>query len=163
MNTNQSQGMSEDKNLRDQVIFYLRNWGWFVFGVIVAMSVAFLYIRYSTPYYQTISSIVIKDSKDSGGATELAALEEVGLITGMNSNSIENELEILKSRRLLLKVIEKLQLHKFYFIEGNLRSSEIFGDRPFEFNILQEDESSFYEKSFMIYDMSLSSYKIKDL
>ena len=107
-----------EPTLREQIAIYLRHWPWFIITVLISLSVAFIYLRYTTPFFQSKASIIIKDSKGRGAASELAAFEDIGLISGMNTNSIENEIEILRSRRLLRNVVNELDLNIRYFIEG---------------------------------------------
>ncbi|WP_339609693.1 polysaccharide biosynthesis tyrosine autokinase [uncultured Planktosalinus sp.] len=125
-----------EPDLREQLEFYLRKWPWFILGVLVCATVAFLYLRYSTAQYQTTTSIIIKDSKGNGATSELAAFEDIGLISGMNTNSIENEIEILRSKRLFRRVVEKLNLNIRYYTEGNIKVTEVYKNTPFTVKIL---------------------------
>ena len=38
------------------------NWQWFVLSLIVALGIAFLYLRYTTPVYNTYAKILVKGS-----------------------------------------------------------------------------------------------------
>tara|TARA_R110000850_G_scaffold277086_1_gene422383 strand:- start:117076 stop:119463 length:2388 start_codon:yes stop_codon:yes gene_type:complete len=129
-----------EPTLREQIAIYLRHWPWFIITVLISLSVAFIYLRYTTPFFQSKASIIIKDSKGRGAASELAAFEDIGLISGMNTNSIENEIEILRSRRLLRNVVNELDLNIRYFIEGNIKTTELFLNKPFTVNILDENK-----------------------
>lgn len=129
-----------EPTLREQIEIYLRQWPWFLISVILSLSVAYIYLRYSTPFFQSTTSIIIKDSKGRGAASELAAFEDIGLISGMNTNSIENEIEILRSRRLIRNVVDELNLNIRYFREGKIKTSELFLNLPFEVKILEESK-----------------------
>lgn len=131
---------NNEPTLREQIGTYLRHWPWFVVTGLISLTVAYLYLRYTTTFYQTSTSIIIKDSKGRGAASELAAFEDIGLISGMNSNSIENEIEILKSKRLMTNVAEELDLHIRYFKEGKIKVSELFANKLFSIKILNEKE-----------------------
>lgn len=151
-NTNSLHSHNEP-TLREQIEIYLRLWPWFLIAAILTLSVAYIYLRYSTPFFQSTTSIIIKDSKGRGAASELAAFEDIGLISGMNTNSIENEIEILRSRRLLRNVVDELNLNIRYFREGKIKTSELFLNLPFEVKILEESiESKFpnYQLQFKI-------------
>ncbi|GGE00342.1 GumC family protein [Planktosalinus lacus] len=129
-----------EPDLREQLEFYMRKWPWFIMGVLICMTVAFLYLRYSTAQYKTTTSIIIKDSKGRGAASELAAFEDIGLISGMNTNSIENEIEILRSKRLFRRVVEKLNLNIRYYTEGNIKITEVYKNTPFTVKVLNYNE-----------------------
>src|SRR5690606_17407971 len=115
-NNNFTQDATEP-NLREQIEIYLRQWPWFISAALVTLTVAYLYLRYTTPIYQSRTSIIIKDSKGLGAASEYAAFEDIGLISGMNANSIENEIALLRSKRLLNAVVDELNLEITYFRE----------------------------------------------
>lgn len=154
---------NQEPNLREQLELYLRNWFWFIFGVILALVGAYMYLRYSTPLYKTTTSIIIKDSKGRGAASELAAFEDIGLISGMNANSIENEIEILRSKRLFRNVVDKLDLHIRYFSEGNIKTTEVYTGKPFHINVLEEyDEEPFPKSPLTIKINSASSVTISN-
>src|SRR5690606_7332767 len=133
------------------------------FGVFLALVGAYMYLRYSTPLYKTTTSIIIKDSKGRGAASELAAFEDIGLISGMNANSIENEIEILRSKRLFRNVVDKLDLHIRYFSEGNIKTTEVYTGKPFHINVLEEyDEEPFPKSPLTIKINSASSVTISN-
>ncbi|PIQ17724.1 MAG: tyrosine protein kinase [Flavobacteriaceae bacterium CG18_big_fil_WC_8_21_14_2_50_34_36] len=131
---------NNEPTLREQIGTYLRHWPWFVLTVLISLIIAYLYLRYTTTFYQTSTSIIIKDSKGRGAASELAAFEDIGLISGMNSNSIENEIEILKSKRLMTNVAKELDLHIRYFKEGKIKVTEFFANKAFSIKIVNEKE-----------------------
>ncbi|HZJ37052.1 MAG TPA: polysaccharide biosynthesis tyrosine autokinase, partial [Gillisia sp.] len=130
----------EEIDLREEFEKYSRYWPWFVAGVLVSVLIAFLYLRYSTPIYLTTATIIIKDEEKGGAMGELAAYADMGLFSGMGTSSIENEMGILRSKRLMTDVVKKLQLNTQYFLEGNIRTSEIYSESPIELQFLQLDE-----------------------
>lgn len=142
-NSNNLQSQNEP-TLREQIDIYIRHWPWFFIAILISIAVAFVFLRYTTPYYQSTTSIIIKDSKGRGAASELAAFEDIGLISGMNTNSIENEIEILKSRRLLKNVVDQLNLNIRYYRVGKIKTSEIFLNKPFEVKILNKNNEVDY-------------------
>ena len=141
-NTNTFIQESAEPNLREQIEIYLRQWPWFIIAVLITLTLAYLYLRYTTPIYQTKTSIIIKDSKGLGAASEYAAFEDIGLISGMNANSIENEIALLRSKRLLNAVVEELDLEITYFKEGNIKAAELYDNKPFVVTVLEKNENS---------------------
>lgn len=121
----------EESVLKDQILTYLRYWLWFLISVLIFGMLAFLYLRYSTSTYQSEATILIKDENNSA-LSELAAFEDLGLAgAGLSKSAFENEIEIVKSRRLLLQVVDNLNLEVRYFKQGNVKASEIFSEKPF--------------------------------
>ena len=106
-------------NIREELEKYLIHWKWFLVGVVLSISLAFIYLRYTIPQYKATSSILIKDNQKSGISAELAAFEDLGIVGG-SANNADNEIEILKSRKIIGRVIDTLQLDIEYYTQGRV-------------------------------------------
>ena len=83
-------------------------------SVIVCLILAFVYLRYQAPVYNVTSAVLIKedDSSKRGMGAASGALEAMQSLGGLSmSNNFDNEVEILKSRTLIRKVITQLGLY----------------------------------------------------
>ncbi|MFC0181187.1 Wzz/FepE/Etk N-terminal domain-containing protein [Pseudarcicella hirudinis] len=117
----------QDFDIKGFLIKYLRHWYWFVISVVVCLSVAFLYLRYTTPIYNVSSVLLIKDEKKGIGGNDM--LKELEMFSG--NKIVENEMEVLKSRNLIEKVVNDLNLTVAYFQKGKVRKyDEIFRTSP---------------------------------
>jgi len=153
----------EEINLREEFGKYFRYWPWFVGSVLLCVLIAFLYLRYTTPVYQSTATIIIKDEKKGGSIPGLEAFEGLGLLGGMGSNSLENEMGILRSKRLITDVAKELKLNVRYFIEGNVQTTEVYSNKPIEIQILKQDDEALLEgRSFKIYDRKEKGVLIVD-
>ena len=121
----------EDFNLRNFVFKYLRHWPWFVLSVLLCSTAAWLYLRYSTPIYEVSATLLVKD-EEKGMASGAEMLEELGMMGG--SKLVENEIEILKSRTLMEKVVDALNLTVSYWHEGRIRDVELHRRSPIKVN-----------------------------
>lgn len=117
-----------DFNIREQIEKYLVHWKWFLLSVIVVLGLAFLYLRYSTPLYKATATILVKDDKKGGLASELSVLSDLGV--GTSKSNVDNEVEILKSRTLTEKTVSKLHLNIHYLSHGRVKSSELYKASP---------------------------------
>ena len=72
-------------------------------------------LRYSTPKYSASTSIMIKDNQKSGISKELEAFKDMGIVGGGSTNNTDNEIEILKSRKIIGNVVDSLNLTISYF------------------------------------------------
>lgn len=104
----------ESINLRTLLIKYLIYWPWFIASVIICLGCTFLYLRFQTPVYNTTASVLIKESDPRSKAMTqangaVAALQDISGFS-MTSN-FDNEVEILKSRTLIKKVVSELGLY----------------------------------------------------
>ncbi|WP_081212179.1 GumC family protein [Salegentibacter sediminis] len=127
-------------NLREELDKYLRYWPWFVIGVVIALLFAFVYLKYSTPEYSTTASIIIKDEEGKNAGSEMAAFADLGLLGGMGASSIENEIGILNSKRLMSNVVKALNLNVTYFEEGPVKAVELYERSPLQVQVLKMDE-----------------------
>ncbi|MDT0685242.1 GumC family protein [Autumnicola psychrophila] len=128
-------------NIREELEKYLRYWPWFVGCVLLALAIAYLNLRQTTPVYATTASIIIKDGKNSQNS-EMAAFADLGLFSGMNGNSIQNEIGILRSRRLMNSVVKALNLNIRYFDQEALRTPELYSTSPLLVKIISMDEAA---------------------
>lgn len=129
---------SEVKGFRDEVEKYLKNWPWFLFWILLAVAAGYFYLKYTTPVYQASASIIINEEKGNNGGTGVDS--DLGLLTGLGTNSLDKEMAILKSRRLMVDVVRALKINIEYFQEGNIRDVELYSNLPFSLNVLKMDE-----------------------
>lgn len=101
-------------NLYEIIFKYLVYWPWFVVSVLVCLVLAFVYLRYQAPVYNVTASVLIKEdeSRNRSMGAASGALEALQSMGGFSmSNNFDNEVEILKSRTLIKKVITNLGLY----------------------------------------------------
>lgn len=134
-NNNTSKNAVGEIDLREELEKYLRYWPWFLIFVLIALGLAYLKLRYTTPVYSTTATIIIKDGKNSQNS-EMAVFAELGMLGGMNGNSIQNEIGILRSRRLMENVVKELDLHIRYFDEEIVRTPELYTSTPLKVQVL---------------------------
>lgn len=118
-------GESEDIDLKGILFKYIRYWYWFIAGVIICLGLAFLYLYITAPQYKIQSTLLIKDEKkmpDMSGGDVFGGLDIFGA-----SKSIDNEIEVLKSKSLMQRVLTELNLHTSYFEKGILKETELYG------------------------------------
>ena len=108
-------------DIKYEIQKYVSHWRLFVVGGLISIIAAFIFIRYTTPTYKVDATIMIEDNKQAGISTELAAFEDLGIIGGGSSNNPENEVEIIKSRKIIGRAIDSLNLDVSYFREGRIR------------------------------------------
>lgn len=123
-NDNLPQDFEESLNLREELGKYLSQWKWFALSAFLCASIAFVYLRYTTPQYRVQTTLLIKEEQ-SAMSSELAAFQDLSMFAGGNSN-IDNEIELLKSRTLAATVVDDLNLTVSYHKEGRIKESEVY-------------------------------------
>lgn len=115
----------------------LMYWPWIVGCVLVALIGAFFYLKTLTPLYTVNSSVLIKDDKGKTGNNG-ASLADLGFVTSSTQN-FDNELEILRSRTLLKKVVTNLNLYISYSLPGQFRDEELYKQSPVKVWVTPEE------------------------
>src|ERR1019366_3182732 len=96
-------------------LFYkvLPFWPYFIILLLMTFSGAWLYLRYKIPIYRTTASLLIKDDKKGADSKDIMeALDIFG-----SKKTVENEVEILKSKTLIWEVVKSLHLYAPVIIE----------------------------------------------
>lgn len=146
----------DSQNIKDLLFKYLKYWPWFLVAVILSIGLGYVYLRYAPKYYTSVAKIrIIDDSKDLNVASEA-----VSLLTGSPKINLDNEIEIIKSYRLLSQVVEELNLDISYYQVGNIKTTEIW-DPPFlvSKNIMEDSLVSpiSFDVSFTTNDMTVTT------
>jgi len=138
---------SNNMDLKEVIGAYTKHWKWFVVSVLIALVLAFLYIRYAVPEYAATAKIQILE--ENNASSELAAFQDLNLLGGAQSQ-VQDEIEILNSRSNFLEVIKKLRLNLKVTVLGNLKDTEIYQDRPLNINFIAND-SIIHSSEFEFY------------
>lgn len=121
---------AQDFDLKQFLFRYLRYWYVFVVAVIIALGAAWFYNWYAQPVFAISSKVLIKDEISSPAHAIMQDLE----MTSKNKN-LENEIEILRSHRMVGKALEQLEFEVSYNLVGNIKTSEIYTDCPFRIEV----------------------------
>ncbi|MDV7140215.1 polysaccharide biosynthesis tyrosine autokinase [Maribacter sp. TH_r10] len=126
-------------NVREILDRYLRYWPWFIIVGGLAVGMAFLYLKYTEPTYRTVSTIIIKD-EDKGTGSDPSAMVDLGMMGGMATNSISNELGLLTSKRIMWNTVKALDLNVQYWSDEELLSKELYDFSPIKVEIFRLDD-----------------------
>ncbi len=140
-------------DIRQEIERYIFHWKWFVLSIIICLSLAYLYVRYTPKQYE-VSTTILVDEEGKTLSPELAAFEDMGFMG--SKNNIENEIILLQSRSLMTRVVKELELNVSYWVEARVKTSELYGKSlPFKVNFLKKT-SSFYSKD-TIFSIQINS------
>ena len=117
-------------NLKTLYTILILNWKWFVLSAVICLGVAYIYLRYTTPIYQTQAKLLIKDNSGANGSgrgSSIMNASNLGIIS--NSNGIDNEMEILSSRTLAQEVVCDLKLYANYSHAGRIKDVMLYKDQ----------------------------------
>lgn len=140
---NSQELQEKDINIRELIKPYVDRWLWFVIGAFLALLGGYLFIKLSTPIYRTETTILVKDAKNNKLPEGASGLFDLSGIGGMNVNSIENEIEILKSKKLIEQVVKDLGLTAEVYQEAAFTKKELYKDTsPVIINVLGEKKDA---------------------
>ena len=145
-----TEDFGQDFDLKAEINKYAIHWKWFVLSVFICLFGAFLKLRYTVPYYNATTKILMKDTKKGGRLSEAAAFSDLGINNG--SRNVDDEIEIMKSRTLSEAVVKKLNFNIAIITKGKVLDIELFDDAPIEVHFINQT-TDFYEQN-MKFDFS---------
>ena len=133
---------ADDKeiDIKELLFKYLIHWPWFVGTVVACLIAAYVYLYVATPVYNISATVLIKDDKKGGSSNNVGGLDELGLngfIT--SSQSIDNEIEVLRSKTLVKEVVSYLNLYVTYQDEDLIPSKELYKTSPVQVNMTPQE------------------------
>ncbi|NAS30180.1 polysaccharide biosynthesis tyrosine autokinase [Flavobacteriaceae bacterium R38] len=149
INSNINSEVSDSVDLRKVIGTYSRHWKWFLLSLIVCISLAYLKLRYATPKYAASAKIILLDDNNSSSPAT-ALLRELDQYSNNEANKVEDEIRIMKSRKLMSDVVKKLDLNVRYSLKGRIHDAEFFQNTPLKLNFIVSDS--------IVYRSDLSFY-----
>lgn len=126
--------------LKTCLIAFCKNWYWFLLSVIVCCIIGTIFYYKQTPVYKRQAVMLIEDAEAGSsmgnslrrgrGSNMSSLLELNGVSIGDN---LKNEIFILSSKRLMLRVVDSLHLDVDYTVSEKLHQTTLYGrQRPIE-------------------------------
>lgn len=143
----------------DLLALALRNWKWYVLSVVLCVAAAFFYIKSTQVVYQRQATVLIKSRQGSSQmANEAAAFKELGIATAYNS--VDNEILVFKSKRLMTEVVRRLKLDVEYNQKGRFRDTPLYKTTPITLSFPDAEENSSF--AMMMTPMKGQTVKLYD-
>lgn len=128
---------------------YLRYWYWFVLSLVVCGVGAYLYLHYATPQYAVRGTLLIREDGNQQQFASQGPFSELDIFR--TSKNIDNEIEILRSKKLMQRTLEDLGIYATYYVKGRIRDVEVYGRKSPVKTIISQLDSSAYGKSVVIH------------
>lgn len=132
----------KETNLTEILKPYISKWKTFAISVFLFFILGIIYIKTSAPVYRSETKVLIKDAKKmSSSSGDFGVLQGLSGFGGMGTNSIENELEVFKTKKLVGDVVEDLGLQIPVYTIGTFFDNELYKETsPFFIRIINEKE-----------------------
>lgn len=121
----------EGYDLAGLLLDYLSKWKWFVLSVVACGIVGYIYYSTIVPMFEVSASVYLKESDSDVNTSALAFGNDLSLINGKDYLD-ETQIEILKSRNNLIKIVDSLNLAYSYYSVGTLKDLPIYGTNAVE-------------------------------
>lgn len=149
------------KSLSAIIAGYARYWYWFLLGIAIAIGCTVAYLRYlAVPKFLVTSTLLIKDNKatpDLSGAGKFTASE-----APQATKSVDDEIEVLKSKSLMLRVVNELSLNTSYYVQGRFKDVEVY-ERDLSIKlIINTLDSTAFDKTIVVQPTSNNSFLLND-
>ena len=151
----------EKVNYQELLFRYIIHWPWFMVSVLICLIGAWGYLYFQTPVCQVSASIMIKDDKKGGnsGSADLENLGLGGVIT--STQSIDNEIEVLRSKTILKEVVNNLELYITYYDKDKFPKQEMYKTSPVVVNLTAQEADKL--PGAVLIDMQLSPDGVLDV
>ncbi len=124
-------------SLRDLFYKYVRFLPIFLLSVAISLFIAYAYLRYSTRIYSAGGTLLIKSEQQQGRSDKFE-----DIFMNNKALNIASEIEILRSRPLMERVVKKLNLQVSYISKGRFITNNIYKQGPFLLDVVQLADSS---------------------
>ncbi|NBU81807.1 MAG: polysaccharide biosynthesis tyrosine autokinase, partial [Flavobacteriaceae bacterium] len=152
----------ENKNgfdIRLEINKYLPFWFWFVGFTAASLFIAHFYLRYSPPVFQNSAKIKILDNSNSPFKMSTEGI----FIVGKSKAKLGNDLQIIKSDRILRAVARELNLTTAYYLPGRIMNSEQWKNCPVKIEWLTTDNFLAEKSVSLNLTITKKGFKIEEL
>jgi tyrosine-protein kinase Etk/Wzc len=160
MQTNKHR-ITEEKedNLTQQMLSkYLPYWPLFLLALLLAVGSAYAYLKYATPIYEANATLIIKDEKK--GNEESKFMESLDQIS--SKKIVENEIEVIQSRKLMADVVNKLALYAPISQQGEIKTTSAYLTSPVTIRAATPDSLSEFKKIKLDFDKNSQEVILND-
>ena len=130
--------LNEEFDLKLFAIIAKKNFYILVILMVVAVSTAFIYLRYTHPIYQSDAVVKIGSMNN---ANKVLNFQDSPIYEGMGMNQLAGDIEVMRSKLMVSRVLSKMPLEVSYYAMGTVLDEELYKNSPFEVEFYQLDSS----------------------
>jgi capsular exopolysaccharide synthesis family protein len=144
-------------SVRKTLFKYLTHFHYFLFFIAVALGGAYLYLRYTLPQFKASGTVLLSKEDKAGADKDLIDV----LVSGKPSVNVQDEIELIRSRYLLNKVVAQNKWNVEIWTRGVIRTSEIFRQLPFTVHF-DKPGDSVKNTSFSLHFLSDGKFRVNE-
>ncbi|QHT69241.1 polysaccharide biosynthesis tyrosine autokinase [Rhodocytophaga rosea] len=149
---------NQDIDFKRILKLIINHWLLIILSIIIALIVAYIYVRYSQPVYKAAGTIIVKDEASNSLGDDAVQLQ--GLDLFKNKKNLSTEIEIIKSKLMVERAVKNMpmSLRISYFAKGRFKTTDLYTSTPF---IIEIDTlySQAYNKTFDVEFVTEDKFK----
>jgi len=107
-----------------QSMKYVKYWYLFVIALILGIGGAYFYLQITVPLYKVSSTLLIQNDVQGDGLLRGTAFSDLNMFK--TSRTVENEMEVLRSRDLIYKVLDEMSFQTTYHYKLPLKQQALY-------------------------------------
>jgi tyrosine-protein kinase Etk/Wzc len=119
------QTSKNNQDLMVQFLKFAKYWHYFILALIVGLGGAWLYLQITVVKYKVTSTLLVQDDSKGDGLLKGTAFSDLNMFR--TSKSVDDEMEVMRSRDLIYKVLNDLKMNVKYFHDLPLKNKELYG------------------------------------
>jgi capsular exopolysaccharide synthesis family protein len=134
------------KKLPNQEVDYFKigkilvsRWYWIAGSLFLFIIGSYVYLWYTPKTYATAGTMKLEEKK-----SEIADIVNVISSSERGPSKIQSETSVIQSPSVILAAIKDLNYPISFYIEGRVRTSEIYPQKPLDIQTIQFDSLNFY-------------------
>ena len=135
----------------DPILFFhllKQNLLWFAIIIFICVSVSLIYLRYTAPVY---SAMLVYQVNSVNTANKVLNVREF-----QETNSLAKDVEILKSKLLFKRALNRIPIDVSYFNQGEILTNELYRSTPIKVTYAIKDSLILGQSFFINFNNGLS-------
>lgn len=141
----ETENNSNNINISEIIKPYLRKWPWFIISAFIVLVIGYISLKFMTPIYNVQTTVLIKDARNNSSpipGSDLGVLPDLSGLGGLKTNSIANEIEILKSKKMMREVVINQNLQVNVIGKGRVTKIELYKKtNPIDVKVIEEKKT----------------------
>lgn len=133
----------------------LSRWYWIAGSLFVFILWSYIYLWYTPKTYATSGTMKLEEKK-----SEITDLANAITTSDRGPSRIQSETSVIQSPTVILAAIKDLNYHISFYIEGRVRTSEVYPEKPLDIQTLQFDSLNFFRDLITFKAIDNASFKL---
>lgn len=139
---------------------FIKNWPYFLVSILISLGLVYGFLYITPPVYLISSTLLIQDDKNGAAMSNSTAFSDLNMFQTVKT--VDNEIEILRSRDLIFEVLKDLNLKTSYFKKVGLKTKELYGENlPIKVEVLEFRKGAF-ARQVQITSVSDTTFSLTD-